>query len=341
MPKNRIHKLGDGRYSYSFIIDGHRHHAKSRKGETLADFRRRVDRMEAAAGTSNSRLTLNEAFTLWQEKYQQAACSASDKRVTDYAYNRFVRAPLGGRAISEITRQDIHRLLNQLIRKGYSRSTVGKVRAAVSRTYSWAINVLGAKAENPCLGLRLKFPRQNKKAESRYITPEEMEKFREAAKNSKYYPYFELLRLTGLRPSEGLGLQWQDITPEGLRIQRAYTADGEGALKTPNAYRTIPITPKLQDVLDFIPVTDKWFFPAESGEPSYNAVRCALERIDGPKIRLYDFRHTFASTVAPHLPPKSLQTLMGHGDINVTLNYYVEMTPADYDKAQEILADVL
>jgi integrase len=76
-------------------------------------------------------------------------------------------------------------------------------------------------------------------------------------------------------------------------------------------------------------------------------VMVAAGVVDGegePKYALHAFRHFFASWCinsrsrgGRQLPPKEVQTLLGHGSIVITLDIYGHLFPADDDKTE--LAD--
>lgn len=58
-----------------------------------------------------------------------------------------------------------------------------------------------------------------------------------------------------------------------------------------------------------------------------------------PKITPHVFRHTFCTNMANlGMDLKSLQYLMGHSDVSVTLNVY---THSSYEKAEESMARIL
>lgn len=58
-----------------------------------------------------------------------------------------------------------------------------------------------------------------------------------------------------------------------------------------------------------------------------------------PRITPHVFRHTFCTNMADAgMDLKSLQYLMGHSDVSVTLNVY---THSSYEKAEESMARIL
>ncbi|WP_243894595.1 tyrosine-type recombinase/integrase [Clostridium perfringens] len=59
-----------------------------------------------------------------------------------------------------------------------------------------------------------------------------------------------------------------------------------------------------------------------------------LNRCDLKEIRFHDLRHTFATRLFENgVPPKTVQTLLGHSDIATTLNIYTHVMKNTKDEA--------
>lgn len=103
--------------------------------------------------------------------------------------------------------------------KGLAAATMSHAHAVLREALEQAVKwqLLG---RNPASHVDL--PRRKPKKEIYAMSREEIEKFRASAKTSKWYPLFELLLATGLRPSEALALSWKqvDFTRESLSIVR-------------------------------------------------------------------------------------------------------------------------
>jgi integrase len=200
------------------------------------------------------------------------------------------------------------------------------------------------------------------------ITPEELTRFFAAAEGTKYENYFKTLILTGLRPSEALGLQVKDVKKNHLEIRRGMTMRGPSTLKTDNARRDIPMTDDLRRVLNdqvnrvAFTTKENWLFPSATKMPSMMAIRSAFESIlrntgtwkrgkRGVKlavvtppieITLIDFRHTFATKMAEAgMPEQTLKTIMGHSDISTTLKYYIGITESMMDSGKKLMENLL
>jgi integrase len=363
MPKNRIHKRKDGRYTYS-VTDavGKRHNLTSRRGEPKPEFAKRCDALDRLTESEVRAETLDDLFEMFRAQYLAVHNSKSDNEITTYLYKDHVHDLLGHRKINEITRADVNHVLTAALKKGLSPSTIKKIRGCISRPYNWAINSLGIKIMSPTAGLVFRYAKTDTKQPIKVITDDEARRFFEAAKGTKYVNYFRLLYETGIRPSEALGLQIPDVAGPDIQIRRGVTARGLSELKTKRAIRDIPITPEVRAVIDNqikrvgLSTRERWLFASQSGQPKMSMIVTAFKRIRRKTGRvgrgkglsvttppvafsLYDFRHTFATRMASKgMNPKTLQYIMGHSDISTTLRYYVGITDEMMEDAKQIMS---
>lgn len=186
---------------------------------------------------------------------------------------------------------------------------------------------------------------------------------------SRYYDGIYILFHTGLRISEFCGLTIQDVEFEEMRIkvehQLQRTSQMEYVIqqpKTESGIRYVPMTeevascfrriianrvvPKTEPMVDgyvgFL-LLDKndmpmvalhWEKYMEHIVQKYNKIY----RIQMPKVTPHVCRHTFCSNMAKSgMNPKTLQYIMGHADISVTLNTY---THVKFDDAKDELLRV-
>ncbi|HXI41866.1 MAG TPA: tyrosine-type recombinase/integrase [Bryobacteraceae bacterium] len=138
----------------------------------------------------------------------------------------------------------------------------------------------------------------------------------------------------GLRPEECFRLRPENVRDGKIEIQYG---------KTDNARRRIPMTPRIQAILDMRlskTAGGEWVFPAptKSGhmEPSTlkkqhakaidqatAILRKQTQREDTEfqGFELYTLRHTCLTRWAPHMDPWTLAYLAGHRDMNITKRY--------------------
>lgn len=185
----------------------------------------------------------------------------------------------------------------------------------------------------------------------------------------RYYDAIYILFNTGLRVSEFCGLTFSDLEFDQKRIkvdhQLQRTSQMKyviGAPKTESGIRYVPmseevvacfrrilanrVAPKIEPMVDgyagflFLDKNDKpmvalhWEKYLEHIIEKYNKIY----RIQMPKVTPHVCRHTFCSNMAKSgMNPKTLQYIMGHSDISVTLNVY---THVQFDDAQAELLRV-
>ena len=182
----------------------------------------------------------------------------------------------------------------------------------------------------------------------------------------KYYEVVYILFHTGMRISEFCGLTLKDIDLENRIVNIDHQIQRLGDMKyyieetkTEAGKRKIPITEEVADMFRAIiedrvaPKNEKlidgyggFLFYDEQGMPlvamhwqhrfnhmvgRYNDIY----RVQMPNITPHVCRHTYCSNQAKAgMNPKTLQYLMGHSDISVTMNVY---THIGFDDAEEEL----
>jgi len=354
MPKNRVHKRSDGRYIYS-VTDafGKRHKLTSRRKESRSAFLRRCEELDKLADGEIRAETLNELFEMFFDQYLAFHNSQSDAETTAGLYRDHVKPLIGHKKLHDITSYDVNRVLTSAMKKGLATSTIKKIRGCISRPYNWAIHSLGIALTSPTAGFRFNYKTtSNKPTKNRVISDDELQRFFNVARGTKYENYYRILFATGMRPSEALGLQIQDVTGNMIEIRRGVTMHGLSALKNKHAMRDIPITPEiraiLKDQINRVGISttqENWLFPSAIGKPTMSSVLTAFNRLrrkTTPRISftLYDFRHTFATHMAEAgVPEQALTSLMGHTDISTTLKYYIGLTDSMMDNAKMAISN--
>ena len=141
---------------------------------------------------------------------------------------------------------------------------------------------------------------------------------------SRYYDAIYILFHTGLRISEFCGLTISEIEFGEMHIkvdhQLQRTAQMQYVIEEPKTDKGIRYVPM---------VALHWEKYMEHIIQKYNRIY----RIQMPKVIPHVCRHTFCSNMAKSgMNPKTLQYIMGHADISVTLNTY---THVDFDGVKE------
>lgn len=185
------------------------------------------------------------------------------------------------------------------------------------------------------------------------LTPEQVGVLVKAAcEDAERGLYYAFPFLTGVRPSEQLGLLWCDVDLERgvIRIRRMQELDGSlcSLTKTPAGNRELPISPLLRDLLA------RWQAASPTAGDPHGRVFTALgtsgsrrharqgmpltyanfrssywrpvfERLGLPYVSPHSARHTFISTLqANGIEVGLVAKLAGHANATVTLAHYTQ-----------------
>jgi integrase len=195
--------------------------------------------------------------------------------------------------------------------------------------------------------------RQRDKARKAVLTPDEVAKLLAAARDDVVDGvYVAFPFLAGTRPSEQLGLMWDDVDFEAnvIRVERIQLRDGSLSefTKTAAGVRSIPMSPLLRDMLlawrvrcprkegelervfPAFGVARAWPLPrAGGGGPLiYGNFRkrfwaATLKRLGLPPVTPHSARHSFISTLqAQGIEVGLVAKLAGHKNAVVTLSHY-------------------
>lgn len=163
---------------------------------------------------------------------------------------------------------------------------------------------------------------------------------------------------TGLRISECLGLQWQDMSFERslIHVRRTWTERKVGAPKSKASQAPVPLHPLLADFLlgwkrqtPYAQPADWVFasFKLKGRQPRVAnmlvqdyirpaAVKAGVLAKDDPRrFGFHNLRHSLASfLVRTKTDPKTVQALLRHADVRTTLQLYAHSVTEDRLAAQ-------
>lgn len=181
----------------------------------------------------------------------------------------------------------------------------------------------------------------------------QLSQFLEIARQHRFYMAFELAASTGMRIGEILGLRWRDVDLENrlLSVRQAYTKAEVGhefhEPKTASGERSIALFPDTIQLLRSYAIeqaTEKerqgaayddhgLVIQTHIGTPVNprninRAYYDLLEKLDLPRIRFHDLRHTHATILLKRgVHPKIVQERLGHSSIQITLDTYSHVLP--------------
>lgn len=248
-----------------------------------------------------------------------------------------LEAVFGHRKLKEITtgmaQKYVDDRMHQMKRGGkkpYKPATINRELMCLSAIFREAVK-RGYAQRNPVRGVK-QLPEDN--IIVRYLTEDE-EKRLLAGCTATLRPIVLCGLHTGMRRSEILDLQWQDVDLD----QRLICVRKTKSKKK----RYLPINKVLLETLKALPRLKDCpyvFANPESKKRWYDqqtAWEYALKRGEITNFRFHDLRHTFASRlVQAGVPLKAVMELLGHSNIQVTMRY-AHLAPADLRRAVDVL----
>ncbi len=302
------------------------------------------------------------------DRYLATKNGVKPSTLNNYAFVKNVLSNelLSTKKICDVRTSDAKLFLIKLQNDGKGYSTVKTVRGVLRPAFQMAVDD-DLINKNP-FGFELSGVVVNDSVTREAITKDEMRKFLKFIHDdncySKYYEAVYIFFHTGLRVSEFCGLTIKDIDLDrkilNIDHQLQRTSNMQYVIestKTKAGTRKIPITNEVAEcfrkiienrepprVEKFIDGYSGFLFFDRNGMPLValhweHRFRHMLTRYNEiyrkclPKITPHVCRHTYCSIQAKSgMNPKTLQYLMGHSDIGVTLNVYTHL---GFDDAAE------
>lgn len=284
---------------------------------------------------------------------------------------------LGQRRLNQLTTPMIEEFRDSMLDAGKSRAMAKRVIGSLSALIKEAKRV-GYVAQNVAHGVAVKRSGREKAPVVPPTKEQMREIIKAASDEGARpmdKPLTLVLLFGGLRASEVRGLPWSNVNLSAGTIkidQRADFKNVIGPPKSKSGFRTIPLPPMV------ITALKRWnlqcppsglglVFPSDSGTPIFHPnlsgryldpllaragmVRAKLDGRGKPLLdddrqpvmegmfTLHDFRHACASLwIEQRVPPKRVQTWMGHHSIQVTFDTYGHLFAALEEDAAVMLA---
>lgn len=296
-------------------------------------------------------MSLDAWFDVWlrmnKTAFRYNTIEARKKR-----YENDIKPIIGSMLITEI--RTIHCQNVMLSMQGkYSKSTMNQTRSIMKILFDYAIDneiitsnpvtrkvkAIGGKEENP----------------GRALTMQEQKKLISVLDGYCFRNQYLFVLNTGLRCGEMIALTWDDVDFDGKKIfinKTATVVSGDGAVvvnppKTKSSIRDIPLTSealrilKAQKKKKVVNIeSSKYVFVGSDGKlisnQNYSRTLSYICKKNGiSPISMHSLRHTFATRcIEAGMKPKTLQSILGHSNISMTMNRYVHTT--DDEKIREM-----
>lgn len=230
---------------------------------------------------------------------------------TKQVLQKYLVKPYGERALSDLTRTDILRVLDDIEAQGYT--TAANRTLALAKTYfRWCIE-RGLIDQSPAAHIR---PPSKEVSRDRVLTDAELRRVWFGAVDAGY-PYGDIVRLlllTAQRRDEVASMRWEELDLE----DRVWTIS---ASRNKSArLHTVPLSPTVVELLAAIHRVGPLVFPASnnpSGDNAFSGWSRAKRRLDEAcnvqKWRLHDLRRTAATGMArAGFPPYVVERVLNH-----------------------------
>lgn len=308
------------------------------------------------------------------EKYisQKTGVRHNTQANYNFVINIIKKEEFGAKRIDKVKLSDAKAWLIKLQKDGRGYSSIHSIRGVVRPAFQMAVDD-DLLVKNP-FEFQLATVVVNDSITREAITRKQERQFLEFVKNDKHFcKYYEgifILFKTGMRISEFVGLTISDLDMKNRKIvidhQLQRTRDMQYVIentKTSCGTREIPMADEVYECFKTIiqnrqkpkvepTISGKtgFLYLDKNGMPmvalhwehyfqhirkKYNSIY----KLQMPKVTPHVCRHTFCSNMAKSgMNPKTLQYIMGHSDIGVTLNTY---THVQYEDAEKEMSKIL
>ncbi|WP_337742464.1 tyrosine-type recombinase/integrase [Fusobacterium gonidiaformans] len=308
--------------------------------------------------SSNSKISFGDLFLKWIQEYKRN--EVKNNTYDDYltCYKLCIKPyPISNMKMSEINLDMLQQYFNSL-KSIKSANGLKKVHMKVNSCFKFA-NSKEIITKNICKDVILPKIQKKKDDEYKVFTREEQKRiceildFNNPVDQVIYFTFY-----TGLRLGEVLAVRWERIKGNMYEVREQYQRDtiflDDGSkktiyvftdlLKTPHAEREVPLPSIILEFLEKIKNEHSLVFcdwegePLERKKPDRRIKRlCKKLEIDDSRT-FYSVRHSYCTRLfEANVPIKTVQVLMGHADVETTMNIYTHVMK---DKKLEII-DVL
>ncbi|EEU21658.1 tyrosine-type recombinase/integrase [Lactobacillus mulieris] len=304
-------------------------------------------------------ITINQMYEIWFARYRTTVKESTANK-TAINYRVHIKPFFGNAYMDKISVRDVQlwadKLATKLVKFNDPIFILRSFYEYAIRMNYVSINPVGS------IIMPVKTSRPRRNVEDNVYSRKELELFLQVAKeyNLRAYTYFKLLASTGLRKSEALALTWSDIDfingVIDVNKTLAVGLDNKVQVQPPkskSSIRQVPISANLANVLNeyknsekilsakvFHTYTGKYLSlskPMKWLEAIYNKAPKDLKH-----ITVHGFRHTFATLLISetNVKPKTVQMLLGHSNIQMTLDIYTHINNKNKKEAVNVLNEL-
>lgn len=364
-----IYKREDGRWAGAVTL-GWKNGKLQRKtfyGQTRKEVQEKVTTVlrdiQQGLPVSIEKQTVGQFLDHWLENTVKKSVRPRTYQGYEQVVRLHLKPQMGNVSLTKLSPQQVQACLNALESGGLGARTVAYtrtvLRTALSRAVKWGLIVRNVAA--------LVDPPRYKAKEIKTLNLDEIQKFLKLIKGNKLEALYLTALMLGLRQGEVLGLRWEDIdfNARTLTIKFAMQRINKKLQlvepKTEKSRRTLPLpdllaatlkTHRKYQLADKLLAGKQWnetnlVFTTNTGSPFDGSTivhRLQKLLVDNglPKYRFHDLRHSCASLLLSQgLPARTIMEILGHSQINLTLNTYSHVFPEMTRAAADVMDNLL
>lgn len=373
-----INQLADGRWQGRIMVGYDpitgKPNRKAVYGKTQKEVREKLsalrEELKNGLKVTVKKMTFGEWLDKWLEDHIKIGTRLTTYENYSCIVKTHIRPLLGTIRLDKLKTEEIQELLR--LKLNGDKAGMGKLSSKTVILIHMIINSAIKQAMRSGIltcnvAERVTLPKKVRK-EIHPMSKGQIHQFLAAIANDRMFAAYYLLLATGMRRGELLGLKWSDIdfNNKCLRINRALAKTNTcGAqfsdTKTQRSRRMIPLESEAIQIL-------KRYKQRQTGEKgdlgeAYQDQDMVFCRGDGvpmhPDVfthrfikltkkagmigfRVHDLRHTFATiALGDGIHPKIVQEILGHSNINTTLDIYSHVLPGLKEQAMDRMGSIL
>ena len=308
---------------------------------------------EKGGAIMDKNITLYNYISLWLELFKKNEVKSGTYDRLDQSCRSLAQYEIGQTRVCDVTPLDVQYYINKITQEGYSFSTIKKqlelLRASLRKAVSLKII-----PDNPAADVGM--PNRNTIKKTKEIQAydqqeqKKLQKYIEEHPDSNAVLCVAFMIETGLRAGEALALRWSEVDIDRHRCHvcativnphlpsKAYVQDTP---KTDASIRTIPLNVRATAILNILKrrATSVFVFgddSTRSGRLEYPTLIRTIKKMcrdSGVPYRgAHVFRHTFATNCYyKGIDVKILSKLLGHSDVKITYNTYINLYGDGFD----------
>ena len=271
--------------------------------------------------------------------------SASVQQNSRY-YALYIAPMLSDRKICKVTLREWQKVINEATgrNKPLSQKTLENIRGIIMAIIKFGYEDYQCEMPRG----KLYIPKGHSKMEKEILQRDEVKRLLEPSPLF-YHPLFAFLLVTGMRPSEALGLRLEDYDGTKVVIKRAINARGfitEG--KNKNARRMIPLGDMAKSILDETIARNErmnlrtdWIFCSKDGSQGNQSTMrnqwLILKKERNLPGTVYSLRHTFISFMKNVMPEQMIKDIVGHSKSFDSFSVYGHILDGESKQAADII----